>query len=159
MDLAKLKALIDLVAGSRVHELEIVEGEERIRITKAASPADDRSRTSDRPPARLEPGRAVEQPVPPADGARESDQCEHPTSQQGSLVRAPMFGVFHRTPSPDAAPFVELGQQVEEGQTLCLIEAMKAFNAVTADRAGSIAAVLADGGQEVEQGQPLFRIA
>ena len=69
-----------------------------------------------------------------------------------------MYGVFHRTPAPDAAPFVEPGRRVDQGQTLCLIEAMKTFNAVAAERAGTVVAILVESGQEVEQGQPLFRI-
>ena len=143
MDLTKLKALIDLVSSSRITELEMVEGEETVRITKPA-------------PAFESPA-AVPSSIAPA-ASPPAEAPIHAPEPQDDLVRAPMYGVFHRTPAPEAAPFVELGQQVQQGQTLCLIEAMKTFNAVTAERAGTLAAILVEGGQEVEQGQPLFRI-
>ena len=143
MDISKLKSLIDLVSRSRVSELEIVEGDERIRIVKAASVS----------------------PVQQNQAVRPADRPEVPTTREQKpapsgerLVLSPMYGVFHRAPSPGSPPFVELGQTIEKGQKLGVIEAMKLFNAVEAEIEGVVEAIPVENGQEVEAGQTLFRI-
>ena len=148
MDLDRLKALIDLVSGSSITELQITEGEESVRILRdpGSVPAPAAGRGQPLPaPAAAPPGPAVPAPAP--------------APAQGHVVSAPLFGVFHRTAAPGTPPFVEVGQAVEAGQKLAIIEAMKVFNAVTADAPGTVAEVLAEAGQEVEPGQPLFRLA
>jgi acetyl-CoA carboxylase biotin carboxyl carrier protein len=145
---ARLKALIDLVTQSRLTELEIIEGGERVRIARPSAPA--------RPPM---PTAVVarNKPMPPV--APQIPASDPPAERLHELVVAsPMFGVFHRAPSPDAAPFVEAGHQVKSGDKLCVIEAMKSFNLIHADADGTVTAILVENGQEVESGQPLFRI-
>jgi acetyl-CoA carboxylase biotin carboxyl carrier protein len=148
MEPARLKALIDLVAQSRLTELEITEGGERVRITRA------------RPAQPTVPAAVVarNKPIPPPEPPQmtvSNPPLERPRER---VVASPMFGIFHRAPSPDSAPFVEAGQQVKSGDKLCLIEAMKSFNLIHADAEGTVAAILVESGQEVELGQPLFRI-
>ncbi len=149
MDLARLKALIDLVSSAQISELEIVEGEEKVRIVKVgvvtATPAAASSPTTS---------------IQPISAARPAAAAPAPglASSRVAVVKAPMFGVFHRTPSPDAPTFVNIGDKVAVGQKLCLIEAMKVFNVVDADRSGTVTDILVEGGQEVEAGQPLLRI-
>jgi acetyl-CoA carboxylase biotin carboxyl carrier protein len=146
MDLRKLKKLIDLVQESGIAELEITEGEEKVKIVKggvvtqiqAAAPA----------PLAL-PAPAV-QPAS-AGGAPAAD-----AAPEGHVVKAPMVGTFYRSPSPDAKAFVELGQAVKEGDTICIIEAMKLMNEIEADASGTVKAILVENGQPVEYGQPLF---
>ena len=146
MDLRKLKKLIDLVQESGIAELEITEGEEKVKIVKGgtvslmttAAPA-----AAPAPAAALEPKPAA---TPPAE----------PAGQEGHVVKAPMVGTFYRSPSPDAKPFVEVGQSVKEGDTICIIEAMKLMNEIEADASGVVKAVLVENGQPVEYGQPLF---
>ncbi|MBI2754523.1 MAG: acetyl-CoA carboxylase biotin carboxyl carrier protein [Betaproteobacteria bacterium] len=155
MDLRKLKKLIDLVQESGVAELEITEGEERVKIVKgggvtlppAAAPV----------PATTAPGPTVPAPHPkPAADAPPA--AEPATAQEGHVVKAPMVGTFYRASSPDAKPYVELGQAVKKGETVCIIEAMKLMNEIETDAAGVIKAILAENGQPVEYGQPLFLI-
>lgn len=144
MDLAKIKSLIDLVSRSQVTELELTEGDTTLRLSRTASgPAPVRPGPVAPPPAAPSP-----LPVPPPETRPVADDA----------VRSPSFGVFHPTPSPDAPPFATLGAVVEAGQTLCLIEAMKVFTAVTAPRAGVVEAILVKAGEEVEAGQILFRL-
>jgi acetyl-CoA carboxylase biotin carboxyl carrier protein len=156
MDLRKLKKLIDLVQESGIAELEITEGEEKVKIVKggavsitpvsvaalglAAAPAPVEARAAPAAPA-----------APPA--------AEPEAGQEGHVVKAPMVGTFYRSPSPDAKPFVEVGQTVKEGQTICIIEAMKLMNEIEADASGVVKAVLVENGQPVEYGQPLFILA
>jgi acetyl-CoA carboxylase biotin carboxyl carrier protein len=151
MDLRKLKTLIDLVAESGIAELEITEGEGKVRIVKfsqtvqpvayqlpeAAAPAAHAS-------AAPAPATA---PVPAA-----------PAPIQGHVVKAPMVGTFYRAPNPGAAPFVDVGATVKEGDPLCIIEAMKLLNEIEADKAGVIKEILVENGEPVEYGQPLFVI-
>ncbi|MDP2795160.1 MAG: acetyl-CoA carboxylase biotin carboxyl carrier protein [Sulfurisoma sp.] len=148
MDLRKLKTLIDLVQNSGISELEISEGEEKIRIAKHAAPA---------APTTVmlgNHGYAPQQAMAPAAAA----EAAVPAEPEGHQVKAPMVGTFYRSGSPGAAAFVEVGQVVKQGDTLCIIEAMKLMNEIEADASGTIKAVLAENGQAVEYGQPLFLI-
>ena len=147
MDLRKLKKLIDLVQESGISELEITEGEEKVKIVKGG-------RTS-------EPAAAVMAPAPmPEPRPTSAPAAPAPTQvapgQEGHVVKAPMVGTFYRSPSPDAKSFVEVGQAVKEGETICIIEAMKLMNEIEADAAGVVKAILVENGQPVEYGQPLF---
>ena len=153
MDLRKLKKLIDLVQESGISELEITEGEEKVKIVKgggiSVSPA---PLAAPAPPA---PAAESRGPAPAAAPAA----AEPVAGQEGHVVKAPMVGTFYRTPSPDAKAFVEVGQTVKEGQTICIIEAMKLMNEIEADASGVIKAILVENGQPVEYGQPLFILA
>jgi acetyl-CoA carboxylase biotin carboxyl carrier protein len=142
MDLRKLKKLIDLVQESGIAELEITEGEEKVKIVKGGAVS-----VSAPPPAVLAPVPAAE-PRPAA--------AEPEPGQEGHVVKAPMVGTFYRSSSPDAKPFVEVGQAVKEGDTICIIEAMKLMNEIEADASGVVKAILVENGQPVEYGQPLF---
>jgi acetyl-CoA carboxylase biotin carboxyl carrier protein len=150
MNLDRIKQLIDLVAGASIAELVIEEHGVKVRIVrdKARDPA------SAAPSPALAPVTAP----PAAPLAAEARQPVLPAPELPTIVTAPLYGVFHRTPSPEAPAFVEVGAMVEAGQSLCLIEAMKVFNAITAQHAGRVAEILVQGGQEVAQGQPLFRL-
>lgn len=146
MDLRKLKKLIDLVQESGIAELEITEGEEKVKIVKGGTVS---LMTTAAPAAAPAPAAALEAKpaaTPPAE----------PAGQEGHVVKAPMVGTFYRSPSPDAKPFVEVGQSVKEGDTICIIEAMKLMNEIEADAAGVVKAILVENGQPVEYGQPLF---
>lgn len=147
MDLAKLKALVDLVSNSRISELEIVEGEENVRIVKAAAAraGPDVARLS-------ASAGSTAQGIPPPVPMQAVD------AGQGQIVKAPTHGIVHLKPAPGEARYVSVGDRVREGQTLCTIEAMKVFAAVTAEAECRIAATLTEDGVEVEAGQPLFRI-
>jgi acetyl-CoA carboxylase biotin carboxyl carrier protein len=153
MDLRKLKKLIDLVQESGISELEITEGEEKVKIVKgggisvvptASTAAMPQMAAAEAP--RAAPPQAAAAPAP----------AEPPAGQEGHVVKAPMVGTFYRTPSPDAKAFVEVGQTVKEGQTICIIEAMKLMNEIETDAAGIVKAILVENGQPVEYGQPLF---
>jgi len=153
MDLRKLKTLIELVESSGIAELEIEEGEERVRITRAvaASPA---ASTVVLPAASL--------PVPAQVSAAPVLAAAPPVSAaeaEGHQVKSPMVGTFYRAASPGAKPFVEVGDSVQVGDTLCIIEAMKLMNEIESDKAGVVKQVLAENGQPVEFGQPLVVIA
>ena len=152
MDLRKLKTLIDLVAESGIAELEVTEGEDKVRIAKF-SPA---------PVAPTSPNTLVTTlpGVPAASGAT-APASAAPASEpepSGHVVKSPMVGTFYRSPSPGAASFVELGQAVKPGDTLCIIEAMKLLNEIEAEVGGVVKQVLVESGQPVEYGQPLFII-
>jgi len=144
MDLRKLKTLIDLVSESNVSELEITEAEGKVRIVKGSGPiAQQVSAPSIAPSALAQPAPITPAPVvaPP------------PT---GHVIKSPMVGTFYRSASPGAKPFVEIGSQVKEGETVCIIEAMKILNEIETDQAGTIVQILCENGQAVEYGQPLF---
>ena len=145
MDLRKLKKLIELVEESGIAELEITEGEERVRISRGGVVAQ----------AGAAPAQAVAVPV----AAAAAPAAESPAEPEGHVVKSPMVGTFYRSPSPGAKPFVDLGQAVAEGDTLCIVEAMKLLNEIESDKAGTIKAILVENGQPVEFGQPLFVIA
>ncbi|HEX2389932.1 MAG TPA: acetyl-CoA carboxylase biotin carboxyl carrier protein [Casimicrobiaceae bacterium] len=144
MDLRKLKTLIDLVETSGIAELEIQEGEERVRITRT-SPPSQQAVTFHAAPAPAAVAAVAVPEVVPAVAA-------------GHTVKSPMVGTFYRSASPGAAPFVEIGDTVAQGDTLCIVEAMKLMNEIEADAAGTIKSILAENGQAVEFGQPLFVI-
>ncbi|MCL2525240.1 MAG: acetyl-CoA carboxylase biotin carboxyl carrier protein [Betaproteobacteria bacterium] len=151
MDLRKLKKLIDLVQESGISELEVTEGEEKVRIAKhygavAAPPVQQYMMA---PPAAMPLAAAGASP------AAADDEDELPP---GHVVKSPMVGTFYRSPSPGADAFVEVGQAVKEGDTLCIIEAMKLLNEIEADASGVVKAILIENGEPVEFGQPLFVI-
>jgi acetyl-CoA carboxylase biotin carboxyl carrier protein len=148
MDLRKLKTLIDLVSESNVSELEITEAEGKVRIVKSG-------------------GAVVQQYVPapmpaPAAAAAPAAVAELPAPvaavPTGHVVKSPMVGTFYRSSSPGAKAFVEVGSQVKEGETICIIEAMKILNEIEADKSGTVTKILGENGQAVEDGQPLFVI-
>jgi acetyl-CoA carboxylase biotin carboxyl carrier protein len=153
MDLRKLKKLIDLVQESGIAELEITEGEEKVKIVKgngaghAATPLPVQA-----VPAMAAPAAEAPRPAPASPGELEKAPPE------GQLVKAPMVGTFYRSPSPDAKAFVEVGQTVKQGDTVCIVEAMKLMNEIETDVAGVVKAILVENGQPVEYGQPLFVI-
>jgi acetyl-CoA carboxylase biotin carboxyl carrier protein len=150
MDLRKLKTLIDLVSESNVSELEITEAEGKVRIVKG-HPAVVQVAPAPAPPA-AQPAAAAAPaalPAPPAAA---------PEAPAGHAVKSPMVGTFYRASSPGAKAFVEVGQQVKAGDTICIIEAMKILNEIETDKAGTVAKVLCENGQAVEYGQPLFII-
>ena len=151
MDLRKLKTLIDLVQNSGISELEISEGEEKIRIAKhlSAAPATTTVHVPTTTAAPM-PVAVASAPTPVAPAS--------PAQLDGHVMKAPMVGTFYRASSPDAAPFVEVGQTVKAGDTLCVIEAMKLMNEIEADVSGVIKAIQVENGQAVEYGQPMFVI-
>jgi acetyl-CoA carboxylase biotin carboxyl carrier protein len=145
MDLRKLKTLIELVESSGIAELEISEGEERVRIVRSCAAV---QHVYAAPQQHIMTTLAPQLPDAPAE----------PAAPDGHVVKSPMVGSFYRSPSPGAKPFVEVGQSVNVGDTLCIIEAMKLLNEIEADQSGVISAVLVESGQPVEYGQPLFII-
>jgi acetyl-CoA carboxylase biotin carboxyl carrier protein len=151
MDLRKLKTLIDLVETSGIAELEIQEGEERVRITRAPPPQPAPAMMF-HPQPQLPPALAPPVAAPTAEPVVA-------VADEGHAVKSPMVGTFYRSASPGAGPFVEIGDTVAQGDTLCIVEAMKLMNEIEADASGTIKAILAENGQPVEFGQPLFLIA
>lgn len=151
MDLRKLKTLIDLVADSGIAELEITEGEGKVRIVKA-------------PPQIIAAPVAAPIAAPVAAGAPAAPAAAAPVVEAvpaapaGHTVNSPMVGTFYRAPSPGAAPFVSVGDTVKEGQTICIIEAMKLLNEIEADKSGVVKEILVENGDAVEYGQPLIVI-
>ena len=148
MDLRKLKKLIDLVQESGIAELEITEGEEKVRITRAVAGGGNFYSM---------PAGPMPMPMPAA-AAPAAPTADEPTAPEGHSVKSPMVGTLYRSPSPGAKAFVEVGQQVNAGDTLCIIEAMKLMNEIEADVSGVVKAILVDNGQPVEYGEPLFII-
>ncbi|GLU30822.1 acetyl-CoA carboxylase biotin carboxyl carrier protein [Trinickia caryophylli] len=153
MDLRKLKTLIDLVSESGISELEVTEGEGKVRIVKNAPPVYVQPSTSYAPQLSAAPPVAAA----PADVATAAAPAAA-AAPQGHVVTSPMVGTFYRAPSPGAEPFAQVGDAVKEGQTLCIIEAMKLLNEIESDKAGVIKEILVENGQAVEYGQPLFVI-
>jgi acetyl-CoA carboxylase biotin carboxyl carrier protein len=151
MDLRKLKKLIDLVQESGIAELEITEGEEKVKIVKGGEATVTPVAAAAAPPAAAPAAGAAAAPAAAAAAAEEP-------AQPGHVLKAPMVGTFYRSPSPEAKPFVEVGQNVKAGETVCIIEAMKLMNEIEADATGMIKAILVESGQPVEYGQPLFII-
>lgn len=149
MDLRKLKKLIDLVQESGISELEVTEGEEKVRIAKhMAAPMQAQQY--------MVPMQAAPASAPAATSSVNLD--EEDELPEGHVVKAPMVGTFYRSPSPGAGPFVEVGQAVKQGETLCIIEAMKLLNEIEADASGVVKAILIENGEPVEYGEPLFVI-
>jgi len=151
MDLRKLKKLIDLVQESGIAELEITEGEEKVKIVKGGLIGMAPAPVMMAPPVEQRAAAAAA----PAAAAAETE----PAAPDGHVVKAPMVGTFYRSPSPDAKVFVEVGQAVKEGETICIIEAMKLMNEIEADASGTVKAILVENGHPVEYGQPLFILA
>jgi acetyl-CoA carboxylase biotin carboxyl carrier protein len=150
MDLRKLKKLIDLVQESGIAELEITEGEEKVKIVKGGRAMPEVVAMLPAPTAAHAPGTPTT-PAPPL-------PAEAPPKVEGHVLKSPMVGTFYRAPSPGAKPFVEVGDTVKAGQTVCIIEAMKLLNEIEADKDGIVKAVLAENGQPVEYGEPLLAI-
>jgi acetyl-CoA carboxylase biotin carboxyl carrier protein len=153
MDLRKLKKLIDLVQESGITELEITEGEEKVRISKGSGASPIMM-----PPSMQFCPASMQGPAAAAPIAAAPEVEAVPVEPEGHIVRSPMVGTFYRSPSPGAKSFVEIGQPVTAGSTLCIIEAMKLLNEIEADHSGVIKAVLVENGQPVEYGEPLFVI-
>lgn len=151
MDLRKLKTLIELVESSGIAELEISEGEERVRITRTAASAQQIYTAA--------PQHAMAAPAAaPVAVAAASAEPSKPPVVEGHVVKSPMVGTFYRSASPGSKAFVDVGQTVNSGDTLCIIEAMKLLNEIESDKGGVITAILVENGQPVEFGQPLFVI-
>jgi acetyl-CoA carboxylase biotin carboxyl carrier protein len=159
MDLRKLKTLIDLVQQSGIAELEITEGEEKVRISRGVSGM---------APQGVPQGGTVYVPTtavmpaldgtPPA-GAAAAEAPAPPPEPEGHIVKSPMVGTFYRSSAPGAKPFAEVGQAVKAGETVCIIEAMKLLNEIEADRDGVVKEILVENGEPVEYGQPLILLA
>jgi len=154
VDIRKVRALIELVQESGVAELEIKEGEETVRIARFPQGGV----TMSGPLPQLAPMSLA----PAASGAAPSDNAKpEPVAApkpQGHIIRSPMVGTFYRSPSPDAKPFIEVGQRIQSSQTVCIIEAMKMLNQIEAEVAGVVAEILVENGKAVEYDQPLFVI-
>ena len=150
MDIRKVKKLIELLEASSVDEIEIKEGEESVRI----------SRNTGAPIAMAAPiaAPAMPAPVAPAPAAPAPAAPEATAPSAANAVKSPMVGTFYRSPSPDAAAFVEVGQSVRAGDVLCIVEAMKMMNQIEADRAGTVTAIHAENGEPVEFDQPLITV-
>jgi len=150
MDLRKLKTLIDLVAESGIAELEITEGEGKVRIVKFSQQQQPVVYAPE--PVAVAPAAAAPVAAPAAAPAPAAPVI------QGHIVKSPMVGTFYRAPNPGASAFVDVGQSVKEGEPLCIIEAMKLLNEIEADKSGVIKEILVENGEPVEYGQPLFVI-
>ncbi len=154
MDLRKLKTLIDLVSESGICELEITEGDGKVRIVKGAGAGG----VAYAPPPQPAYSAPAPAPVAAHAAAVATPEPESAPEIAGHAVKSPMVGTFYRSAQPGAEPFVKVGSSVTEGDTLCLIEAMKLLNEIDADKTGTIKAILVENGQPVEYGQPLFII-
>ncbi len=150
MDIRKVKKLIELLEESGIHEIEIKEGEEAVRISRGSSI--QAAPVSHHVP--VAPAPAAPAPPPSAETMPESSSEHH-----GHAVKSPMVGTFYRAPSPSSPPFVEVGKSVKAGDVICIVEAMKMMNQITADKAGVIEAILLEDGEPVEFDQPLITIA
>ena len=150
MDIRKVKKLIELIETADIHEIEIVEGEESVRITRGIGKVDaslTTLRQEVNSPSASDPSRVLVEPLP------------EPASQvQGYLVRSPMVGSFYSSPAPGASPFVDIGQTVSVGDVLCIVEGMKMMNQIESDKSGVVSEVLVEDGDPVEFDQPMFRI-
>ena len=153
MDLAKIGQLVDLVSRSRIAELDITQDGTRVRILKSLTPAAAGDRSEPAPADGADQGREKARAA--------AHQFEAKPALAGAadiIVPAPMHGVFHRAAAPGEPPLVEVGVNIEIGQKICIIEAMKTFIGVVAETSGTVLAILAENGDEIEAGQPLFRI-
>ena len=155
MDLRKLKTLIDLVSESGISELEVNEGEDRVRIVNAGSsaPSGQVVYANPAPVQAIQPAPVASAPAPAAVAV------EAPAVETGFIAKSPMVGTFYRAPNPESPNFVNIGDTVKVGQTLCIIEAMKLLNEIESEQAGVIKEILCENGQGVEFDQPLFIIA
>ena len=155
MDLRKLKTLIDLVEASDISELELTEGEEKVKISRQNNTGSS-----------LPPANYVQQHIQPTVNQQPQIQSEVPSGKletaltdNKNSITSPMVGTFYRSASPDSAPFIDIGSTVKKGETLCIIEAMKILNEIESDKEGTISKILIENGQPVEYGQPLFEIS
>ena len=151
MDLRKLKKLIDLVQESGISELEVTEGEEKVKIVRGGGVSVTPLASASAPVAGPAP---TAPPAPAAPGAAPEGEA----GQEGHILKSPMVGTFYRSPSPGAKPFVEVGDSVKAGATICIIEAMKLLNEIECDKDGIVKAILVENGQPVEYGEPLVVI-
>ena len=151
MDLRKLKTLIDLVAESGVSELEVTEGEDKVRIVKNPAPIAA-------PAQQFYAAAPAAAPAAPAPAAAAAPAAEVPAEPTGHAVKSPMVGTFYRSPTPGADSFVKIGDTVKEGQTLCIIVARKWLNEIESDKSGVVKEILCENGQGIEFGQALFII-
>ncbi len=149
MDIRKVKKLIELLEDSGLAELEIQEGEEAIRLSRYSATAPAPVAVASAPPAQAAPAQAAPEPAEEEDAGNEIT---------GHAVTSPVVGTFYKSPSPTAKPFVSVGSKVSEGDTVCIIEAMKIFNQIPADKSGTVVAILKDDGDPVEYGEPLVII-
>ncbi len=149
MDIRKVKKLIEMLEESSLAEIEIKEGEESIRISRASSGGQAVTQVMAAPAAAARPATSV---------AAATNEAPSSLVPQGHLVTSPMVGTFYRTPAPGAKTFVEVGDTVAVGDTLCIIEAMKMMNQIESDKAGTVKAILKENGQPVEFGEPMFVI-
>ncbi|RUR91675.1 acetyl-CoA carboxylase biotin carboxyl carrier protein [Pectobacterium polaris] len=154
MDIRKIKKLIELVEESGIAELEISEGEESVRISRAPATVNYPMMQQAYATPMMQPQPALAAAVAPAP----VEAVAAPAAISGHIVRSPMVGTFYRTPSPDAKAFVEVGQHVNVGDTLCIVEAMKMMNQIEADKSGVVKAILVENGQPVEFDEPLVVI-
>jgi acetyl-CoA carboxylase biotin carboxyl carrier protein len=151
MDLRKLKTLIDLVAESDIAELEVTEGESKVRIVKSSAMAQNQ--------VLMMPQQGMQQHYQPAPAPVAAPEVPVVAAvPSGHIVKSPMVGTFYRSSAPGSGAFVEVGSTVKEGETLCIIEAMKLLNEIDSDKAGIVTQILVENGQPVEFGQPLFVI-
>ena len=155
MDLRKLKTLIDLVEASDISELELTEGEEKVKISRQNNKAQS-----------LAPVNYVQQPIQPPMNQQPQAHTEESlgkvdttTIDNKDAITSPMVGTFYRAASPDSAPFIDIGSTVKKGETLCIVEAMKILNEIESDKEGTISKILIENGQPIEFGQPLFEIS
>jgi acetyl-CoA carboxylase biotin carboxyl carrier protein len=151
MDLRKLKTLIDLVAESDIAELEVTEGESKVRIVKSSAIPQNQM-------VMMQPQGVQHYAAPSAPAAAAAPAPAVAAEPSGHVVKSPMVGTFYRSSAPGAPAFVEVGSTVKEGDTLCIIEAMKLLNEIDADLSGTVTKILVENGQPVEFGQPLFVI-
>lgn len=151
MDIRKVKKLIELIEESDVAEIEIHEGEESVRISRVSSTMPPITMSAPQP--QMAPAAA---PAAPAAAAEATSEAKPELT--GHAIRSPMVGTFYRSPTPTSKPFVEVGQQVNVGETLCIIEAMKILNQIECDKSGVISKILVENGQPVEYNEPLFII-
>jgi acetyl-CoA carboxylase biotin carboxyl carrier protein len=153
VDLRKVKTLIDLVQQSGIAELEITEGEEKVRISRGAGAGQQAATVTHivAPPLAAPAPAVAGAPAAPVEG-----EAAAAAAPEGHVIRSPMVGTFYRSSAPGAKAFVDVGQAVKAGDTLCIIEAMKLLNEIEADQDGTVKAILVENGQPVEYGEPLF---
>jgi acetyl-CoA carboxylase biotin carboxyl carrier protein len=156
MDLRKVKSLIDLVSESDISELEISEGQDKVKIVKTAKDAGSYVRSIPKEHITSHDRQEENNSI---DSSLEDLKKQSFLKEEGLLIVSPMVGTFYRAPSPNSEPFVKIGDQIKEGQTICVVEAMKLMNEVPSDKNGKIKEILVENGQPVEFGQALFRLA
>ena len=158
MDIRKIKKLIELLEESSLSEIEIVEGEESVRLARGGMASAAPAYVGLPPAVQAAAWSAPGTPMPEAAASTGGGEAvaDDEAVPEGELIRAPMVGTYYGAPSPDAEPFVSLGQRITEGETMCIIEAMKMFNQIEAEISGTVVAILVENGQPVEFDQPLF---